>query len=43
MRKPDPVEIAQIAIPVLLEAVCVAIALAGAMAWIIIMATPVPV
>lgn len=41
MRKPDPVEIVQIAIPVLIEAVCVTIFIGCAMAAVIIFATPV--
>jgi len=44
MRKPEPVEIAEIAIPVLIEAVCVTLMIGCAMAIVIIMATPaVPV
>lgn len=42
MKKPDPVEIAHIAIPVLVEAVVVTLAIAAAMAWVIIFATRVP-
>lgn len=42
MRKPDPVELAKIGIPVLVEAVAVTLFIAMAMAWLIILATPVP-
>lgn len=42
MRKPDPVEIAQIAIPVLAEAIAVIFAIGVAFMWVIILATPVP-
>jgi len=44
MRKPkvDHVEIVQIAIPVLLEAVLVSVFIAGCAAWVIIAATPIP-
>lgn len=42
MRKHDPVEIVKIAIPVLVEAVCVTIMIGCAMAVLIVMATPVP-
>lgn len=39
----EPVEIAKIALPVLVEVVCVVIAIGCAMAGVIILATPVPV
>lgn len=42
MRKHEPVELVQIAIPILIEVVCVSLFIAGVMAWVIIMATPVP-
>lgn len=42
MRKPDPVELVQIAVPILIEVVAVAIFIAGCAAWVIIASTPVP-
>lgn len=42
MRRERPVEIAKIAIPVLIEAMLVTVFIAGAMAWVIVMATPIP-
>lgn len=43
MRKPDPVELVLIAVPVLIEAVAVILAFACAVAWIAIANTPGPV
>lgn len=43
MRKPDPVEIAAISIPVLCEVVAVSLFIAAAMVVLIVLATPVPV
>jgi hypothetical protein len=43
MRKPEPVEIVQIAIPVLVEAVVAIFAIGVACMWVIIFATRVPV
>lgn len=43
MRKPDPVEIVAIAIPVLIEAVCVTVMIACSIALVAIFAAPVPV
>ena len=42
MRRPDPIEVVQIAVPVLIEAVCVSLFIAAIMVWVIVMATPVP-
>lgn len=42
MRKPDPVEIAKIGIPVLVEAVAVSLFIAFCMVILIIRATPIP-
>lgn len=43
MRKTDPVEIAVISIPVLIEVVVVMLAIGTAMMWVILYATRVPV
>lgn len=43
MKRPDPTEIAQIAIPVLVEAVAVIFTVGVACMWVIIYATRVPV
>jgi len=42
MRKPEPVDLVQIGIPVLVEAVAVTLFIAACAVWIIIAATPVP-
>ncbi|SEE52541.1 hypothetical protein [Bradyrhizobium lablabi] len=42
MRKPDPVEIVAVTIPVLIEAVCVTVFIGCAALAVIILATPVP-
>lgn len=42
MRDRRPVELVKIAVPVLIEAMVVTAFIAGVMAWIIIMATPIP-
>lgn len=42
MRRPEPVELVQIAVPVLCEAVAVVFAIGVAMMWVIILATDVP-
>jgi len=42
MRRPDPVEIAAISIPVLCEVVAVCLFIGACMLGLIIMATPVP-
>lgn len=39
-RRREPVEIVQIAVPVLIEVVCVTTFIAGLMVWVIVMATP---
>lgn len=41
-KRPDPVELVQIAIPVLIEAVAVTFAIGVAIMWVIILATPIP-
>jgi hypothetical protein len=41
-RRPDPVEIAKIGIPVLIEAVAVTLFIAMIFVWLIIKATPMP-
>lgn len=43
MRRPDPVEIVKIGVPVLIEAVVVTLFIAACAAWLILLATPVPV
>jgi hypothetical protein len=43
MRKPDPVEIVAVAIPVLAEFVAVAFAVAVAAVWILILSGRLPV
>lgn len=43
MRRPDPVEIAVVTVPVLIEVVCVTLFIGCAAALVIILATPVPV
>jgi len=42
MRRPDHVEIVQIAVPVLIEAVAVTLFIAACAMWMIVLATPVP-
>jgi hypothetical protein len=42
MRKPDPVEIAAITIPVLCEVVAVTLFIAACLVGLIVLATPVP-
>jgi len=42
MRKREPVELVQIGIPILCEAVAVTLFIAACAVWIIITATPVP-
>ena len=42
MRKPEPVELVQIAVPVLCEAIAVIFAVGVAMMWVIIIATDIP-
>lgn len=42
MRDDEPIDLVQIGIPVLVEAVVAVLAIAAAMAWVIIMATEVP-
>lgn len=42
MKRPDPVEVVQIAIPVLCEAIAVILAIGAAFVWLVILATPVP-
>lgn len=42
MKRPDPVEIAQISIPVLIEAVAVILFIGAGLLWMVILATPVP-
>lgn len=42
MRKPDPVEIAKIGIPVLCEAVAVTLFIGMCMLGMIILSTPIP-
>lgn len=43
MKRPDPVELVKIGIPVLIEAVAVILLIGCGLAWMIILATPVPV
>ena len=43
MRKPDPVEIVLIAVPVLCEAVAVALFIAAIALWVVIGSTEAPV
>lgn len=42
MRKPDPVEIVAVGVPVLIEAVCVTIAVCGAIALVALLSMPWP-
>jgi hypothetical protein len=42
IRKPDPIEIVQIGVPVLCEAVAVSLVIACGLVWMIIRATPIP-
>lgn len=42
MRKPDPVELVKVSVPVLIEAVSVMLIIGTAMLWVILLATPVP-
>jgi hypothetical protein len=42
MRRPEPVELVKIGIPVLAEAIAVILFIAAGAAWIIIAATPIP-
>ncbi len=42
MRKPDPVEIVAVAVPVLAEAIAVLAAIGTAMVWIVILSGRLP-
>ena len=42
MRRPDPVEIVAISLPVLAEIAAVSLFIAAGFVWLIILATPVP-
>lgn len=42
MRRPDPVELVKISLPVLCEVVAVMLFLGACFVWMIIAATPVP-